>query len=81
VMIDSALPYYETGSRVSGSITSIGSDTMHNLMDQWFERYERFYPKVAIELGANSTARGAMDFVGVFETGSAEFLNDQRQAL
>jgi len=56
VKLDSGLPYYETGSRVSGSIRSVGSSTMNTLMHQWFERYESYYPNVKVELMSEGSA-------------------------
>ena len=50
VKLDSVLPYYETGSRVSGTIKSVGSDTMDTLMTQWAERFERYYRKASVEI-------------------------------
>ena len=35
VKVDSALPSYEKASGVSGNFTSVGSDTLNNLMTLW----------------------------------------------
>ena len=47
--IDPDLPKYAPASGVSGSLTSIGSDTLNNLMTLWAEGYRSFYPNVSIE--------------------------------
>lgn len=55
VTVDSNLPNYEPTSGVSGNMTSIGSDTLNNLMTLWAEGFRGFYPNVAIEVqGAGS---------------------------
>ncbi|MFN7002656.1 MAG: PstS family phosphate ABC transporter substrate-binding protein [Roseinatronobacter sp.] len=53
--VDPALPNYEPVSGVSGNLTSIGSDTLNNLMTLWSEGFRSFYPNVAIQVqGAGS---------------------------
>ena len=53
--VDPALPAYKPVSGVSGSMQSIGSDTLNNLMTLWAEGYRSFYPNVQIEIqGAGS---------------------------
>ena len=48
--IDPATPDYQKVSGVSGSIKSIGSDTLNNLMTLWAEGYSKEYPNVKIEI-------------------------------
>jgi len=56
VAVDPALPSYTKASGVSGSFTSIGSDTLNNLMTLWAEEYKRNYPNVNIQIqGAGSS--------------------------
>ena len=53
--IDPNLPVYEAISGVSGNLTSIGSDTLNNLMTLWSEGFRSFYPNVAVQIqGAGS---------------------------
>lgn len=56
------LPVYKATSGVSGTITSIGSDTMNNLMTLWGEEFSKFYPsvKVSVEGKGSSTAPPAL---------------------
>ncbi len=56
------LPVYKATSGVSGTVTSIGSDTMNNLMTLWGEEYTKFYPsaKISVEGKGSSTAPPAL---------------------
>lgn len=55
LQVDPNLPSYAPASGVSGSLTSIGSDTLNNLMTLWAEGFRTFYPNVTIEVqGAGS---------------------------
>ncbi|MGX5217142.1 phosphate ABC transporter substrate-binding protein PstS family protein [Pseudomonas segetis] len=60
--IDPALPTYEKTSGVSGNLSSVGSDTLANLMTLWAENYKKFYPNVNIQIQAagSSTAPPAL---------------------
>jgi phosphate transport system substrate-binding protein len=62
VKLDPALSPYKAVSGVSGNISSIGSDTLNNLMTHWAETFQKFYPnaKVQIEGKGSSTAPPAM---------------------
>jgi len=50
VDVDPALTGYQKMSGVSGSIKSIGSDTLNNLMTLWAEGFSKQYPNVNIEI-------------------------------
>ena len=56
--IDSALPEYKKVSGVSGNLSSVGSDTLANMMTFWAEEFKRTYPNVNIQIQAagSSTA-------------------------
>ena len=60
--VDPALSSYKAVSGVSGNLSSIGSDTMNNLMTLWGEGFGKFYPnvKLQIEGKGSSTAPPAM---------------------
>jgi len=62
VQVDERLPKYEPVEGVSGSIKSIGSDTMNNLMTLWSEGFLAMYPNVQpeIEGKGSSTAPPAL---------------------
>lgn len=54
--VDPALPEYQTASGVSGNFSSVGSDTLNNLMTLWAEQFKKFYPNVNIQIqGAGSS--------------------------
>lgn len=60
--VDPALPDYTTASGVSGNLSSVGSDTLANLMTLWAEDFKRAYPNVNIQIQAagSSTAPPAL---------------------
>lgn len=60
--LDSGVPEYERASGVSGNFSSVGSDTLANLMTLWAEEFKRFYPNVNIQIQAagSSTAPPAL---------------------
>jgi phosphate transport system substrate-binding protein len=60
--VDPAIPAYQKTSGVSGSLSSIGSDTMNNLMTLWGETFSRSYPnvKLQVEGKGSSTAPPAL---------------------
>jgi phosphate transport system substrate-binding protein len=56
VKVDPALPTYQKAAGVSGNFTSVGSDTLNNLMTLWAEEFKRLYPNVNIQIqGAGSS--------------------------
>lgn len=60
--VDAALPEYAAASGVSGNISSVGSDTLANLMTLWAEEFGKIYPNVNIQIQAagSSTAPPAL---------------------
>jgi phosphate transport system substrate-binding protein len=60
--VDPQLPDYQRASGVSGNLSSVGSDTLANLMTLWAEEYKRTYPSVNIQIQAagSSTAPPAL---------------------
>jgi phosphate transport system substrate-binding protein len=62
VQLDPGLQPYKVVSGVSGNLSSVGSDTLNNLMAHWAESFSRFYPnaKVQIEGKGSSTAPPAL---------------------
>jgi phosphate transport system substrate-binding protein len=62
VKVDPAIAKYKKTSGISGSVGSIGSDTMNNLMTLWAESFAKFYPnvKVQVEGKGSSTAPPAL---------------------
>jgi phosphate transport system substrate-binding protein len=62
VDLDGALPAYKTAGGLSGHMTSVGSDTLGNLMSRWAEGFKALYPGVQIEVESkgSSTAPPAL---------------------
>lgn len=62
VTVDPALSMYEQVQGVSGSLKSVGSDTMNNTMTLWAEGFLGMYPNVRIEIEGkgSSTAPPAL---------------------
>jgi phosphate transport system substrate-binding protein len=60
--VDPALPGYQKIRGISGSLSSVGSDTMNNMMTLWAETFRRSYPnvKVQVEGKGSSTAPAAL---------------------
>lgn len=60
--LDPDLRDYKIASGVSGNLSSIGSDTLANLMTLWAEEFKRAYPNVNIQIQAagSSTAPTAL---------------------
>jgi len=60
--VDPSIPVYVKTTGVSGNLSSVGSDTLANLMTLWAEAYKRQYPNVNIQIQAagSSTAPPAL---------------------
>ena len=60
--VDSGLQPYQRVSGVSGSLSSVGSDTMNNMMTLWAETFRKMYPnvKIQVEGKGSSTAPPAL---------------------
>lgn len=62
ISVDERIKAYVKVSGISGNASSIGSDTMNNLMALWLEGFRKFYPnvKIQIEGKGSSTAPPAL---------------------
>ena len=62
VSVDKGVPEYKAVSGISGNLSSVGSDTLANLMTLWAETFKRSYPNVNIQIQAagSSTAPPAL---------------------
>ena len=62
VSVDKGIPEYKATSGISGNLSSVGSDTLANLMTLWAESFKRVYPNVNIQIQAagSSTAPPAL---------------------
>ncbi|MFZ5756821.1 MAG: PstS family phosphate ABC transporter substrate-binding protein [Pseudomonadota bacterium] len=61
-VVDAKLPAYTKTTGVSGNLSSVGSDTLANLMTFWAEDFKKEYPNVNIQIQAagSSTAPPAL---------------------
>lgn len=69
VQVDSELPNYKPSAGVSGSIKSVGSDTMNNMMTLWSEGFIQFYPAVRVEIEGKGSSTAPPALI----TGTATF--------
>ena len=62
VEVDARIQPYQPVSGIAGSASSIGSDTMNNLMALWLEGFRKHYPNVRIQIEGkgSSTAPPAL---------------------
>ncbi|MBA5863804.1 MAG: phosphate ABC transporter substrate-binding protein PstS family protein [Nitrospira sp. CR1.1] len=62
IIVDAEIKSYAKVSGVSGTINSIGSDTLNNLMTLWAEGFRKQYPnvKIQVEGKGSSTAPPAL---------------------
>jgi phosphate transport system substrate-binding protein len=62
VDVDKSIPTYTKASGVAGNVSSVGSDTLANMMTLWAEEFKRQYPNVNIQIQAagSSTAPPAL---------------------
>lgn len=82
--IDENLPEYKKASGVSGNFSSVGSDTLNNLMTLWAEDFKRLYPSVNIQIqgAGSSTAPPALtEGTANFGPMSREMKSEEIQAF
>ncbi|EMK6707001.1 phosphate ABC transporter substrate-binding protein [Vibrio cholerae] len=54
--LDEALPHYEKVSGISGSLLSVGSDTLAGMTTLWVEEFQAYYPAVNAQVQASGSA-------------------------
>jgi phosphate transport system substrate-binding protein len=62
VKVDAGLAKYKAVPGVSGTLNSVGSDTLNNMMTLWAEAFKRLYPNVTVQIEGkgSSTAPPAL---------------------
>ncbi|HEX5714878.1 MAG TPA: phosphate ABC transporter substrate-binding protein [Thermoanaerobaculia bacterium] len=50
VKVDAGIPSYSKTSGVSGNMSSVGSDTLNNLMTLWAESFRKQYPNIRVQI-------------------------------
>ena len=63
------LPHYDAVEAISGTIKSMGSDTMLNLMTYWCEGFGKYYPSVLPEVDG----KGSNTAIPALTAGTANF--------
>jgi len=69
VKVDEKIPEYKAVAGVSGTIKSVGSDTMNNLMTLWAEGFRKIYPGVQVEIEGKGSATAPPALI----SGTAQF--------
>jgi len=64
VQVDPSLASYKAVSGVSGSVSSVGSDTLNNLMTMWAENFNKFYPNVKIQIEGKGSGTAPPALIG-----------------
>jgi phosphate transport system substrate-binding protein len=68
-MAEDALPEYKPVEGITGTLKSVGSDTMNNLMTMWAEGFKKLYPNVNIEIEGKGSATAPPALI----SGTAQF--------
>ncbi len=69
VKVDPKIPAYRATTGVSGSIKSVGSETMNNQMALWSEGFRKVYPSVNVEIEGKGSGTAPPALI----EGSAQF--------
>ena len=64
--VDENITVYQKTSGVSGNLSSVGSDTLANLMTLWAESFKRTYPNVNVQIQAAGCASSGRHLRGAF---------------
>jgi phosphate transport system substrate-binding protein len=64
VQVDAALPTYRPVQGIAGSIKSVGSDTLNNLMTLWAEGFKNMYPNVTVEIEGKGSSTAPPALIG-----------------
>jgi phosphate transport system substrate-binding protein len=67
--VDASIPAYSKTSGVSGNVSSVGSDTLNNLMTLWAEGFKKQYPNVNVQI----EGKGSSTAPPVLISGTAQF--------
>jgi phosphate transport system substrate-binding protein len=64
VSIDPSIAPYQKVKGVSGSLSSVGSDSMNNLMTLWAEGFQKQYPSVRIQIEGKGSSTAPPALIG-----------------
>ncbi len=77
VKVDASLPSYTPVAGISGgSLKSVGSDTMNNMMGLWTEEFKKLYPGIKVEVDG----KGSSNALPALTEGQAAFGPMSREA-
>lgn len=76
IQVDPALPKYKTVGLVSGTLKTVGSDTMNNLVSMWAEEFRKRYRGVTIGVDG----KGSSNAIPALVAGTATFGPMSREA-
>lgn len=78
------LPDYETSAVLAGTVSSVGSDTLANLMTLWAEAFRRLHPGVTVQVqaaGSSSAPPALVERTASFGPMSREMKDAEIQAF
>lgn len=75
--VDSSIPSYKPIKELSGTLTSVGTDTMETVMKMWVEGFTKLYPQVTI----NMEAKGSMTAEPALTEGRAQLAPLSRELM
>lgn len=81
---DRDLPDYETTAVLAGTVSSVGSDTLANLMTLWAEAFRRLHPGVTVQVqaaGSSSAPPALVERTASFGPMSREMKDAEIQAF
>lgn len=64
VSAEMKLQEYKTVAGVSGTLNSVGSDTLNNMMTLWAEAFKRKYPNVTIQIDGQGSSTAPPALIG-----------------
>ncbi len=73
------VPDYQRASGISGNLTSIGSDTLANLMTLWAQEFKKNYPNVNVQIPSRWFFNSAASLGRRHSQYGADVTDDERQ--
>jgi phosphate transport system substrate-binding protein len=64
VSVDPGVPAYQSRSGIAGNLSSIGSDTLNNLMTLWSEGFGSVYPSVRVQVEGKGSSTAPPALIG-----------------
>jgi phosphate transport system substrate-binding protein len=64
IEVDPDLPVYKKVDGISGTLNSVGSDTMNNLLKFWGEAFRKYYPGVTVQVEGKGSSTAPPALIG-----------------